>query len=230
MGRKVSALLLALISALIFCETVFGMGSTPNSIAKTNAPVVTDNAFKFWHISAGMGYTNYRNTSSNDGSIATGRFALGFDPIHLQKTTLGLETGIQSGNTMKIDVSQDILHKMGGTAISSTVRPMVDLLATVHLSLNKADTVFLVLKGGAAYRQLQFDRDTIPNKAQISPELQVGLGFKISSSAKLIAYYQGIYGGDMGFETHEIDAYSSSGSVQNIPTQYGGFLSIEMAL
>jgi hypothetical protein len=233
MSKKVCMVLLAFSSMV--CGNIFGMdsgkGVTPTTFPKANEIEATDNAAALWQIEAGMGYVKYRDASSSDGNTAVGRVALGFTPLHWKNVVMGLEAGVQSGNgSMKIDVAQDVLYQMGGTAISSTVKPMVDLLATLQIPLNNANSVFFTVKGGAAYRQWTFDRDTIPNITQVSPELQAGLGFKISSHAKLVAYYQGIYSGDMDFKAHPINDYSSTGSVKNIPTQQGGFLGIEMAL
>lgn len=215
MGIRNCTMLLAL--SCMFCGAAFGASAVSS-------------ASELWQISAGMGYTHYNDASSNDGNTVFGRLALDMTPWHRDRLTTGLELGVQSGNQMKLGVPCEVLFPMGGVAINSTIKPMVDLLARFQLALNEPQTRFLIVKAGGAYRQWEFDRETVSNLSQISPELQAGFGVRITPRTKLVAYYQGIYSGKMGFKTHIIDQFHACGSVDHIPTQNGGFLSIETEL
>jgi hypothetical protein len=193
---------------------------------------IEDEVPGFWLISASMGYAHYKDVFSHDSNAFVGRAAIGINPIHLawRKLAIGLEAGIQSGNSMHINVSQEDLNKMGGGPYSSTMKPMVDLLGTLRVSLNESDTLSFILKGGAACRQWTFESDEISSKTQISPELQVGLGVNITPRIKLVAYYQGVYSGNANLTVKAMSEYKDDGSVQNTPTQHGGFLGVEIAL
>ena len=188
-----------------------------------------------WSVLAGIGYSRYQDSYSSDNDTAAGRLALGLAfPTYWQALDLGFETGIQNGNSMKLSAvqgSSQYCGISGTTSIQTTVKPIVDLLATAQLSLNDAKTIFLVAKGGAAYRKWQFDRDSISNNSQINPEVQAGLGIRITPKTKLIAYYQGIYGRSVHVHTGiNRNGAMSIRCIENIPTQQGGFLSIAMDL
>lgn len=190
-----------------------------------------------WSILAGIGYNRYQNTNSGDNDTAAGRLALGVTlPTHWRALDLGFETGIQNGNSMKLSTVQGNSEQCGvsgTTSIQTTVKPVVDLLATAHLSLNSAKTIFVVAKVGAAYRKWQFDRASIPNNSQINDEVQAGFGIKLTPNTTLTATYQGVgilnsdVKVDTGINKH---GATSIKSIKNIPTQHGVFLNIGTTL
>ena len=215
--NKKSFLFLALIVSFTFFKTAFGMH---HSIFDNN---------ELWHLSLSMGHTKFHDVYDKDGNSIAGRIAFGLKPIRLGPIKAGLETGVQNGNRMMLDLPQSTLDRMGKTDIKSTVKLMIDLLAIVDISLSHLFSTFV--KGGIVYRSWHFDRTTVPSISRLNGELQAGLSAKISRSAKIVAYYQGIFSGNTGFkfnETEEVD-YNTA-TVNNIPSQHGAFLGVEIGL
>jgi len=176
-----------------------------------------------WRVSLGMGHTTYEHAYKGEGETIVGRLALGVVPLQWKIISFGLEAGIQSGNQMSMPTEET-----GNQDVQTTIKPMVDLLATVEISLDNRYTTFTIFaKGGAAYRKWEFDRDTIGNINRIDGEVQAGLGVKISAKTKLIAYYQGIFAGKVNFNYND---NTGSGRANNIPAQHGGFLGIEITI
>ena len=194
-----------------------------------NSEKLNDNAKPVWYVLASMGYTTYQDAYKDDGNTVAGRLGIGCTALSWKKMNFGVEAGVQSGNRMRLGVSQSTLDLLGGLPIQSTIKPLADLLATAQIDLTNTGTVFALAKVGAAYRQWQFDRNTISNIKKIDGELQVGLGIKLSSRTNLVAYYQGIYSGKVSFTVDSsAGPANATGRVHDIPTQNGGFLGIEM--
>lgn len=201
-----------------------------NSIAGTMGPepIQADTyigALLPWAIIGSLGYVNYQNTSDCDGQTALGRFAIAKDLLDTRYLNFGFELGVQSGNTMRLDVSEATLDELGGLPIQSTMKPMLDLLATVKIYSTK-NPLFAQIKGGAAYRQWQFDnRNSINNLSKIAGEIQAGLGYSIGHLASLSLLYQGVYGGNPNFTVSEA---CPSGYVSTLPRQQGVLLSFSL--
>jgi len=184
-----------------------------------------------WYVLASMGHTTYQDAYRDDGNTVAGRLAIGCKALSWKKMNFGIEAGVQSGNRMRLGVSQSTLDLLGSLPIQSTIKPLADLLATAQIDLTNTGTVFALIKAGAAYRQWQFDRDTISNIKKINGELQAGLGIRLSSRTNLVAYYQGIYSGKVNFTVDSsAGAANATGKVHNIPIQNGGFLGIEVSV
>jgi hypothetical protein len=175
-----------------------------------------------WRVSLSMGHTTYEHAYKNEGDTIAGRLALGVVPFQWETISFGLEVGIQSGNQMSMPEEET-----GDPSVQTTIKPMIDLLATVEISLNRGNNFIFFAKGGAVYRKWEFDRSEIGNISRINGEVQAGLGIKISAKTKLIAYYQGIFDGKVDFNYNET---ANSGSAHKIPTQHGGFLGVEIAI
>lgn len=212
---------------IIFIAILISTVMTSYAAVITPSPTASKTVIPI-QASVGMGYVGYRDAYKNDGNTIAGRVALGVIPFHWQKADLGVEVGVQSGNRMRLDESQDVLDQLGGLPIQTTIKPIADLLATLHVGLDKVGKVFVLIKGGIAYRRWQFDRDTISSLDKVNGEVQAGLGVKISPRTNLVAYYQGIYGGSVRFKVRNGTAGDATGSVNNIPTQHGGFVGIEI--
>jgi len=181
-----------------------------------------------WSITASMGYTNYQDMYRNDGQTPVGRLAFGHDCYAFNQATLGLELGVQNGNTMRFFPSQTAIDTLGGLPIQTTVKPMLDLLVTLKSASLSTMPVYAQLKGGIAYRRWQFnDRDSINDKSQIAGEVQAGLGYAISERASMNLFYQGIYGSSPNFS---LNAVAETGRVSNIPVQHGVLLGMTVTV
>ena len=185
-----------------------------------------NHAPKLWQVGMSIGYANYPSSQLEEGNTAVGRLALRINALRLERLTCGLEVGVQNGND--VDLSQSLQTEIGLPNIHFTVKPIIDFLGTLQVSLT--DSVFILLNGGVAYRQLSVSESTLSGKQQLNGELQAGLGMKITSETKVIAYYQGIYSGSTIFVPNAVGGAANGGSIKNIPTQHAGFLGVEIAL
>jgi hypothetical protein len=181
-----------------------------------------------WLVTGSIGFTDYQNMFHGDGETVVGRFALGKELFSRAALAFGLELGVQNGNAMRLDVSQETLDVLGGLPIQSTMKPMLDLLVTAKTNSLGVIPLFAELKGGIAYRHWQFeDRDSINDQSNIAGEVQAGLGYLVSDKASLGVFYQGVFGGNPDFQ---VNALNQTGLVKTIPIQNGVLLSLTLTL
>jgi hypothetical protein len=178
-----------------------------------------------WYGGIYGGYGVISGMYKNDGRMAQTRLVLGYNLASFwEHWTLGLELGVQSGAEMRVSGSSALISTAGGLHPQVTLKPFLDLLLAVRWDMGKDFSLFA--KGGIAYRELHFkDRNSSKDSIQkVNGEFQAGIGYEISSHARLVAFYQGIYS-----ENHVGLSLSSSGNVRmaHIPTQQAGFLGIE---
>ena len=182
-----------------------------------------------FYVSFGMGHTTFQDAYSSDGDNFIGRLAMGIRPLHLFHNHLnfGLELGVQNGNRMRLGLSEALLEQLDAPFVQTSVKPMVDLLATIQLFVS--NRFFAFAKGGGVYRRWQIDRNTTSNLSRFDGELQAGLGVLVFEKTKLIVCYQGIYGG--GLNTRVVGLPNNAKFyVDNIPTQHGLLLGLELDL
>jgi hypothetical protein len=143
------------------------------------------------------GYGAVNGAYKQDGQFAQTRLALGLRAAEYHVLTLGVEAGVQSGNSMRLTASDAFITATGGLPIQSTLKPLIDLLVTVKGQLLPNNPLFGILKGGVAYRQLTLENRTSARDGlrQVNGELQAGLAYNITSHATITAFYQGIYSG-----------------------------------
>ncbi|KGP62253.1 hypothetical protein EP47_12725 [Legionella norrlandica] len=176
-----------------------------------------------WTISASLGYADYQYVHRGDHITAAGRFAIGRDLLIKGPALFGLEIGLQSGNQMRLQMTEEEIDALGGLLVKTTLKPMVDALATMRITPKLTAPLFLQLKAGGAYRQWQMDRDTINDISQLAGEIMAGCGYTITPNASITLSYQGIFGAKPDFT---IDLESGIGHVQNIPIQHAVLLGI----
>jgi hypothetical protein len=181
-----------------------------------------------WSVTASLGYTSYEYGTHGEGQTPVGRLAIGKALCDFGASSFGLELGVQNGNSMHLFIPQATLDVLGGLPVSATITPLLDLLATLRISVSPTSTVFIDLKGGAAYRRMYImDRDTVNNKYQFAGEFQGGVGMPITDSSTISILYQGVYGGSLGFT---LNADALTGAVSNIPVQNGVLISLNITL
>ena len=190
-----------------------------------------------WSIIGSLGYTWYDNfyngsptadplaqAAIGDGQTALGRFAVARDFGAFKNIRLGMEIGVQSGNTARLAIPQVTLDEIGGLPPQVTIKPMLDLLATVSWQPLENIPVFGLIKPGIAYRRMQLnDRVTFNDLSQVAFEIQAGLDMQISDRANLSLNYQGIFDGST---IYTINTTTSTGHISNIPMQNGLLLSV----
>src|SRR5579862_1725761 len=73
-----------------------------------------------WSVIGGLGYTSYNDSYSGDGQTPLGRFAIARDIGNYNPFHFGLELGVQSGNQMRLDISENTLDRLGGLPVQVT--------------------------------------------------------------------------------------------------------------
>ncbi|MDF1677997.1 MAG: hypothetical protein P1U32_04805 [Legionellaceae bacterium] len=215
--RRALSLLGSLLSFTSFAGTMGVMPPPPMPMIEVHP----------WSVTASLGYTAYKYGADGSGQTPVGRFAIGKALCDVGQASFGGELGVQNGNTMRLFIDQDALDVLGGLPINATITPLLDLLATLRVSLASNTPVFLDLKGGLVYRRMYIDRSTVNNKFQFAGEFQGGIGVPIADSSTLSLLYQGIYGGSLGYSA---DLASQTGNIKNIPIQNGILLSLNITL
>lgn len=172
------------------------------------------------------GYGSYSHILEDDRTTGVIRFSLGLDFLANPNTSLGLETGIQTGNRMRID-SSNAVDAIGVAPVFLEIKPVIDLLATVKFFSTQFKPN-LFLKGGIAYAEGMIDSITIPNKNQLLPELQIGTEFGLTTNYSLIVYYQNQFGGQARLE--HIDLNNGSAQLSRIPSFQAGFIGLRILL
>jgi hypothetical protein len=180
-----------------------------------------------WSVTASLGYTSYKYGADGTGQTPIGRFAIGKAFCDLGQSSFGAEIGVQNGNAMRLFIDPTDLNLLAGLPIDAHVKPMLDLLATLRISLAQNVPLFLDIKGGIVYRRMYLDQDNINNKSQFGGEFQGGIGMPIADSSTLSVLYQGVYGGSLGYSVNPV---SLNGSIKNIPVQNGILLSLNISL
>lgn len=191
--------------------------------AGTMGPLHTQESHHSWSVIGSIGYTEYQNAFHGDGQTAIGRFAIAREFGVFKTINWGAEVGVQNGNTMRLNIDQAELNELGGLPIQTTVKPLLDVLATA--SYQPISTpVFGLVKAGIAYRRLQIsDRDTFNDLSEVAFEVQAGLGVNLSDRTSLSLNYQGIFDGNTRYV---INTTAFTGHISNIPNQNGILLSL----
>jgi hypothetical protein len=174
----------------------------------------------------GLGYGAFGSLNDmykHDGSYAQFRFGLGCDAYTHKKWAIAFEAAMQSGNTMRVDISPTMQQQAGGTTPQVVLEPFVDALVAVRY--NFAGKFLLLAKGGIAYRQMSLnDRtSTADSLRRVNGEFQTGLGYNLNRRTRLVALYQGIYSGNLSL------SLDSKNNVRlgHIPTLQNGLFGVE---
>lgn len=208
-----------------------------NAIAGTMGSPVAE-VYSPWSVIGNLGYTAYQHAydgipvgqkAIGDGQTAVGRFAIARDFSSFKNVHFGAEVGVQTGNTMRLGISQESLEELGALLpVQTTIKPILDLLATATFFPLGSKPVFGVVKGGIAYRRMQInDRVTFNDLSEVAFEVQAGIGMNITDRASLSLNYQGILDGRTRYT---INTTTFTGDISNIPGQNGILLSLSYVI
>lgn len=181
---------------------------------------------KPWTVSLGLGMAHYQAAFSHDSSTAVGRLSFNYQLFLTNYSSLGIEAGLQSNNSMRLDIPQATIDFLGGIPIEAQIKPMLDALITTKVFPYEEWPWYLNVNGGAAFRALQINRDDINDLKQVSPELQLGLGAIISENMSINLLYQAIFNGNPNFNLNEL---TKTATINNIPLQQAVILSFSMS-
>lgn len=181
-----------------------------------------------WHYGIGIGFTNFDSMLVNSGQSVIGRLSIAKDIKQYNDFTFGVELGMQNGNQSRLQLNATQYRDLGNVAVQTFIKPMADLLITAAKPLNDKTSAFI--KGGIAFRQMHFDRDSINSLRKVNPELQVGLSMNVSNRTSLSLAYQGVFAGKVGMVTINptLAVGAGTGNVKNIPSQHGVLLTLTM--
>lgn len=177
---------------------------------------LNDNTDASWMVQSSLGMAYYSNATNLEGRTAIGRLSLGRSLFHMPYGQLGIEVGVQSGNTMHLDFSKESIDVLGGVPIEAQMKPMLDILLGFNTKSLGNSPFSAWLKGGMAYRTLQVDRESVNGVSDYSPEIQVGVGYTINERASINLGYQIIWGKQ---PLLRIDKGSETGVLSSMPTQ-----------
>jgi len=206
--------------------SLLGLSCSLPAISGTMGNVNSTPASSMFYVGGFGGYGVTDGAYGQDGNFTQGRLTLGVHGMNYKKLLLGAELGVQSGNTMRLSASPDVINAAGALPIQSTLKPLLDALVTVKYQLPTANPISAILKGGIAYRQLQLNDRTSSedNLNKVNGEFQGGLGYNITEHVMLTAMYQGIYSAsNAGLSLNSLGDVTLS----HIPTQQAGFLGVE---
>lgn len=173
------------------------------------------------NLNAAFGYANFANAMNQDGKAAAGRLSLG-GTIFREKYGLGIEGGIQTGNIMHLKFSKEELFALGGVPLEVQIKPLLDLLLSLQVKIND-DSLFGIIKGGMAYRQMQVDEQAVNDLSSFSPEIQAGIGYQIGEQLFVNLIYQHVFG---KAPTLTVDSLNETGILANIPAQQAIMLGV----
>jgi hypothetical protein len=195
-----------------FCTIIFATVSY-------SSPGISDLALKQFGFTAAIGYTGYQNMHQPDGQTPLLRLAL-IKPLSItKKYNAGLELGVQTGNTMTLNLPQNTVDAIGGLNVQTVMKPLVDVLVYISAPINNS-TFDLIIKGGTAYRSWQL-LDRCSGLSRFDGEVQAGVGYRANQTIQVSVLYQGIYGASPHFVAN---IAQDTCSVSNIPIQQGVLL------
>lgn len=217
--RPYVVLFLALVLGNIPCYAT----SAPN---KTNQSTNTQDGLHS-PVFVGLygGYNKMKGAYHSDGQTAFYRFALGLNAGTVHDLSFAFEAGVQSGNTLRIKTREGVIQPTGGLMPQATLKPFIDLLATVRYSI--VEKFSILMKLGAAYRELHFNDRTSTGDSlkKFNFELQAGFGYQITEAARFVVLYQQLFCSEHGKLTLN---HTNGVMLHQIPSQLGGLLGIEL--
>lgn len=179
-----------------------------------------------WSLITSVGYTEYQKMYSSDGETFLMKLSIGKSLYANRWGALGLEAGVQNGNSVRFDTSDT--SELGGIPMAATIKPIFDILATVRTATIADLPLFVQIKGGAAFCHWQFDNnDDTRNQSQVSGELQAGIGVPVNEHVNLSLLYQGLFGGNPDFN---VDINNNTATIRRIPVQHGVLLSFSITV
>ena len=170
------------------------------------------------------GYGAINGAYSSDGQYSQYRFCIGVDAYKIKDWAFSIEAGVQSGNSMPVEMDANLIYQAGGLQPQAILKPFLDLLGVVRW--NFIDRWLFLVKGGVAYRQMQLtDRTSSQDSLyKFNGEFQGGLGYQLTKNVRVVGLYQGIYS-----SSKVGGSVKPNGDmlIHHIPTQQAGLLGVE---
>lgn len=169
-----------------------------------------------WTVDAALGMGFYSGMTNHETQTAVGRLSFGHALVTKPYWQAGIEAGIQSGSTQHLALPKESIDVLGGVAIEAEMKPLLDVLIGLKMEPMTSLSIVAWLKGGVAYRQLQVDHNEVNHLTGFSPEIQVGLGYRINEHSTFNIGYQNIWGKKPELT---VNPQTETGILRNIPAQ-----------
>lgn len=203
---------------LLFAILCFGYLHTSSACSGCDLPLS-------WGFSGSLGFSQYDSVYKDDGQSVMGRLSFNTQYNLSEFVALGLEAGIQNGNTMRLNIPRPILDELGGEPVSIMVKPMIDLLVTTQITPFEDERWFGFVKGGIAYRQAQVDRNEVNDLSKTNPELQAGIGYKLNDNLAFHIEFQQVFGSNPDYQVNPL---TETASIANIPSEKAVLLGLSI--
>lgn len=193
---------------ILICATLMSLTSLTHAYNEAN--------FNPWTTDVAFGMTRFSDRSQQASDTAVARLSIGRMLVTKPYWQAGIETGIQSGDTQILSLPKEAIDVLGGVPIEAKIKPFLDVLLSFKTEPLGTTPMVAWFKGGAAYRQLQVDRNSVNNLNGFSPEIQVGLGYRVNEQVTFNVGYQRIFGGQ---PTLYVDPLTETGQLRTLPGQ-----------
>lgn len=125
-----------------------------DAFTRSNSPVLmiseSENLDNRWSVLASFGYSEFQHIHSSGSQSVLGRLAFAAELLTTNQANFGLEVGVQTGNRMRLVIPQSTLAVFGN-AVSTTMKPMLDLLITANANPVNESLLFTQIKGGSLF-------------------------------------------------------------------------------
>jgi hypothetical protein len=169
-----------------------------------------------WTVDAAFGMGFYSGMINHKAQTAIGRLSFGHALITKPDWQASIEAGIQSGSTEHLALPQESIDVLGGVPIEAEMKPLLDVLMGLKTQPMTGLPIVVWLKGGVSYRQLQIDHLEVNHLTGFSPEIQVGLGYRINEHTTFNMGYQRIWGKQSELT---VNPQTETGILRYIPAQ-----------
>ena len=152
-----------------------------------------------------------------DGQYSLLKLSIGKELFHYHSTAIGLELGVETGNTMRLDISKTLLNQLGGLPFQSQMKPTSDLLGIIRAPIYST-RLNVLLKTGVAFRTWQFERCSADDRSQVDPEFQFGFAWQVNNSVYLQLSGRTIIGQKVRYSINPLEEQLI---ITGMPSQYG---------
>jgi hypothetical protein len=174
-----------------------------------------------WRFIGGVGASKTKGMYGDDGDGIYKRIAIAMDTMSNDTMTFSIELGAQDGQDGRLDATAAQQSDLGGPPVQMHISQMADILFNAEFIFGSGEESFNALafvKAGLAYRNMNFDRESVNSVSQFSPEFQIGFGFEVGRHMSIGLGYQGIFSGNVELTTN---GTTQTGTVKNIPSMQG---------
>lgn len=110
--------------------------------------------------------------------------------------------------------------------LTYTIKPIISVLAIANYQIKKS--IFILGKIGTAYFRTMTDNLNVPSESKIRPELQVGVGYNLTSKYRISLNYQYFFG--QSVRLSHINSAAGTAKLNNVPSGQSALIEFDMNL